>query len=59
MFTVETTKFYVNLENMQVYIDRYYVFTKDINLVKTSFILCLFSLLRAKLYLKKVGEIEI
>ena len=28
MFTVETTKFYVNLENMQVYIDRYYVFQK-------------------------------
>ena len=57
MFTVETTKFYVNLENMQVYIDRYYVFKKDINLVKSSFILCLFFQFRDELYLKKVGEI--
>ena len=53
MFTVETTKFYVNLENMQVYIDRYYVFKKDINLVKTSFILCLFSQFRAKIIFKE------
>ena len=41
MFTLETTTFLVNLENVQVFIDRYYV-VKDINSVKRCFLFCLF-----------------
>ena len=41
MFSLETTTFLVNLENVQVFIDRYYV-VKDINSVKRSFLFCLF-----------------
>ena len=41
MFSLETTTFLVNLENVQVFIDRYYV-VKDIDSVKRSFLFCLF-----------------
>lgn len=41
MFSLETTTFLVNLENVQVFIDRYNV-VKDIDSVKRTFLFCLF-----------------
>ena len=59
MFSFETTKFYVNLENVLVYIDRYYVVKRNINLVKITYSWDIFSMCRDTQHFYKVTEIRI